>query len=204
MAILGSILKTAVDIRGKIPKKGNFEKQQIKELRKLLAKAQYTAFGEHYHFSKLLQEKNPIKQFQSTVKIHDYNSMYKNWWYRAIQGEPYICWPDHIKYFALSSGTSEAASKYIPVTKDMLKYFKRGSVRQMLAMAHYDLPKEHFQKGALMIGGSTKLDFNGTHFSGDLSGITAANIPLWCFSVFISLVKKFPNTKIGKQNLLRL
>lgn len=179
MAILGSILKTAVDIRGKIPKKGNFEKQQIKELRKLLSKAQYTAFGEHYHFSKLLQDKNPIKQFQSTVKIHDYNSMYKNWWYRAIQGEPYICWPDHIKYFALSSGTSEAASKYIPVTKDMLRYFKRGSVRQMLAMAHYDLPKEHFQKGALMIGGSTKLDFNGTHFSGDLSGITAANIPLW-------------------------
>lgn len=178
-AILGSIIKKAVDIRGKIPKRGNFEKQQIKELRKLLTKAQFTAFGEHYNFTKLLQEKNPIKAFQSTVKIHDYNSMYKNWWYRAIKGEPYVCWPDHIKYFALSSGTSEAASKYIPVTKEILKYFKRGSIRQIMAMAHYDLPNEFFEKGSLMIGGSTKLDFNGVHFSGDLSGITAANIPLW-------------------------
>jgi hypothetical protein len=46
-------------------------------------------------------------------------------------------------------------------------------------MAHYDLPKEHFQKGMLMLGGSTALDFNGTYLAGDMSGITAANIPVW-------------------------
>lgn len=179
MAILGSILKTVVDTRGKIPKRSNFYAQQTKVLKKLLKKAEFTAFGEHYHFTKLLQAKNPIEEFQSTVQIHDYSSIYRQWWYRSVRGEPYVCWPNHIKYFALSSGTSEAASKYIPVTKEMLRYFKRGSLRQMLAMAHYDLPKEHFQKGMLMIGGSTMLDFNGTHYAGDLSGITAANIPVW-------------------------
>lgn len=179
MAILGSILKTVVDTRGKIPKRKNYYAQQVKVLKKLMTKAQYTAFGEHYHFTKLLGEKNPVEGFQKTVQIHDYSSIYKQWWFRSLRGEPYVCWPNHIKYFALSSGTSEAASKYLPVTKDMLKYFKRGSVRQMLAMAHYDLPKEHFQKGVLMIGGSTMLDFNGTYFAGDLSGITAANIPAW-------------------------
>jgi hypothetical protein len=179
MAILGSILKTVVDTRGKIPKRTNFYAQQTKVLKKLLTKAEHTAFGEHFHFTKLLQQKDPINQFQSTVKMYDYSSIYKEWWYRAIKGEPFVCWPNHIKYFALSSGTSEAASKYIPVTKDMLKAFKRGSVRQIVAQAHYDLPKEHFQKGMLMLGGSTMLDFNGTHFAGDLSGITAANIPLW-------------------------
>lgn len=179
MAILGSIIKTVVDTRGKIPKRSNFYVQQTKVLKKLLTKAEHTAFGEHYHFTKLLKEKNSISEFQSTVQIHDYSSLYKQWWFRAVRGEPYVCWPNHIKYFALSSGTSEAASKYIPVTKDMLKYFKRGSLRQMVAMAHYDLPKEHFQKGILMIGGSTMLDFNGTHYAGDLSGITAANIPVW-------------------------
>ncbi|MBS1636743.1 MAG: GH3 auxin-responsive promoter family protein [Bacteroidetes bacterium] len=179
MALLGSILKTAVDIRGKMPKRGNFYAQQKKTLKKLLKKAEHTAFGEHYHFSKLLNEKDPVAAFQSTVKTHDYSSMYKEWWFRSLKGEPFVCWPNHTKYFALSSGTSESSSKYIPVTKDMLRAFKKGSVRQMLAMAHYDLPNEHFQKSMLAIGGSTMLDFNGTYFQGDLSGITAANIPLW-------------------------
>ena len=179
MALLGSILKTVVDARGKIRKRNNFHAQQTKVLKKLLTKAQHTAFGEHFHFTKLLQQSDSISAFQLQVSIYDYSSIYKQWWHRAIQGEPYVCWPNHVKYFALSSGTSEAASKYIPVTKDMLRYFKRGSLRQMMAMAHYDLPKDHFQRGMLMIGGSTELDFNGTHYSGDLSGITAANIPSW-------------------------
>lgn len=179
MAILGSIIKRTIDIRGKIPHWKNPYKLQVKQLRKLLTKAQNTAFGQHYKFDRILLEKDVIKTFQNTVKTHDYSSIYKEWWFRSLKGESYVCWPEQIKYFALSSGTSEASSKYIPVTKDMLKYFKKGSVRQMLAMAHYDLPKEHFQKGMLAIGGSTALDFNGTYYAGDLSGITAANIPLW-------------------------
>ncbi len=178
-AILGSIIKRTIDIRGKIPHWKDPYKLQVKQLRKLLTKAQNTAFGQHYKFDRLLLEKDIISAFQSTVKTHDYNSIYKEWWHRMLKGEAYVCWPEQIKYFALSSGTSEASSKYIPVTKDMLKNFKKGSIRQMLAMAHYDLPKEHFQKGMLAIGGSTALDFNGTYFAGDLSGITAANIPLW-------------------------
>lgn len=177
--IIDSILKGAVKLGNRIPKRTNYYVQQTKVLKKLLTKAEHTAFGEHFHFTKLLQQKNPIEGFQSTVKMYDYSSIYKEWWYRAIKGEPYVCWPNHIKYFALSSGTSEAASKYIPVTKEMLKAFKRGSVRQIVAQANYDLPKEHFSKGMLMIGGSTLLDFNGSHYSGDLSGITAANIPVW-------------------------
>ncbi len=179
MALLGSILKQAVNLGNKIPKRTNYVAQQTKVLKKLLTKAEHTAFGEHYHFTKLLQEKNPTQQFQATVNMHDYSSIYKQWWHRAHKGEPYVCWPGHIKYFALSSGTSEAASKYIPVTKELLRAFKRGSVKQLIAQSNYDLPKEHFQKGMLMLGGSTLLDFNGSHYSGDLSGITAANIPIW-------------------------
>lgn len=179
MAILGSIIKRTIDIRGKIPHWKDPYKLQVKQLRKLLTKAQNTAIGQHYKFDRILLEKDIIKAYQAAVKTHDYNSIYKEWWHRMLKGESYVCWPEQIKYFALSSGTSEASSKYIPVTRDMLKNFKKVSVRQMLAMAHYDLPKEHFQKGVLAIGGSTALDFNGTYYAGDLSGITAANIPLW-------------------------
>lgn len=178
-AILGSIIKRTIDIRGKIPHWKNPYKLQVKQLRKLLTKAQNTAFGQHYKFDRILLEDDIIKAYQKSVKIYDYSTIYKDWWHRSLKGEAYVCWPEQIKYFALSSGTSEASSKYIPVTKDMLKNFKKGSIRQMLAMAHYDLPKEHFQKGFLAIGGSTALDFNGTYYEGDLSGITAANIPTW-------------------------
>ncbi len=203
MQILGSILKRAVDLRGKIPKRSNFDVQQKKVLKKLLKKAEFTAFGEHFHFTKLLQEKNPIDAFQQTVQMYDYSSIYKQWWYRAIKGEPYVCWPGHIKYFALSSGTSEASSKYIPVTKEMLRAFKRGSVRQIVAQAHYDLPKEHFEKGMLMIGGSTLLDFNGSHYSGDLSGITAANIPVW-FQRFYKPGKNISRYKDWETKLIEI
>ena len=144
MAIIDSILKGAVKLGSKIPKRTNYYAQQIKVLKKLLTKAEYTAFGEHFHFSNILQQQNPIHEFQTTVKMYDYSSIYKEWWYRAIKGEPYVCWPNHIKYFALSSGTSEAASKYIPVTKELLRAFKRGSIRQLIAQANYDLPTEHF------------------------------------------------------------
>jgi hypothetical protein len=179
MPILGSIIKRTIDIRGKIPHWRNPYKLQVKQLRKLLTKAQNTAFGQHYQFDKLLLEPDPIEAFKKTVPIHDYSSMFKNWWYRALNGEAYVCWPGKIKYFALSSGTSEASSKHIPVTRDMIKAIQKGSIRQVFAMAHYDLPKEHFERGILMIGGSTHLNYNGTYYEGDLSGITTGTIPFW-------------------------
>lgn len=179
MAILGSILRRTINLRGKIPHWRNPYRLQVKELRKLLSKAQNTAFGQHYHFDRLLMEQDPIAAFQKTVPVVDYNTMFKNWWYRSLNGEAYVAWPGHIRYFALSSGTSEAASKHIPVSKEMLKAIQKGSIRQILAMAHYDLPVEVFEKGILMIGGSTHLNYNGTYFEGDLSGITAGKIPFW-------------------------
>ncbi len=180
MSILGSILKKAIELRVKMPvnKKTAF-RQQSKVLRKLLKKAELTAFGEHYQFSSILKNPNPILHFKKTVPVHDYNTMFKNWWYRCLNGEHFVCWPNQIKYFALSSGTSESSSKHIPVTKDMIKAIRKTSIRQILSMAHMDLPKEQFEKGVLMLGGSTHLNYNGTYYEGDLSGISAGQIPFW-------------------------
>jgi hypothetical protein len=181
MAILGSILKRTFKLRESIPKirKVNGYDQQVKELKKLLTKAEFTAFGEHYGFSKLLNEANVVEAFQKTVHTHDYNSMFKKWWYRALNGEAFVCWPKRIKYFALSSGTSDSSSKYIPVTTDMLKAIKKSNIRQLVRQAQFDFPKEHFERGFLMLGGSTHLNYNGTYFEGDLSGIQAKNIPFY-------------------------
>jgi len=160
MAILGNIIKQAIDFRKSIPRlTRSASKVQSRTLRKLLSRAEYTAFGEQYNFSKILNEKDMVKAFQSAVPSHDYNKIFRRWWYRSLNGEPFICWPGKVKYFALSSGTSESSSKQIPVTKDMIRAIRRASVKQILAQSHYNLPKEHFERGILMLGGSTHLNY---------------------------------------------
>lgn len=183
MPILGSIIKGAIEFPSKIPfeklRKLSPAKQQELTLRKLISKAQYTSLGDAYQFSDLLKEKDIIGKYKNIVPINDYNSIHQKWWYRTLHGETFVAWPGKVKYFALSSGTSEATSKYIPVTNDMLKAIKKTSVRQIFSLSKYDLPNDFFEKGILMLGGSTHLQFNGTYYEGDLSGITAGNIPFW-------------------------
>lgn len=183
MPILGSIIKSAVELKGlslrEERSKSEPAREQEKVLRKLLLKARDTSFGEYHGFQDILREKDITTAFRQRVPTHDYNSIFRKWWYRTLQGEPYVSWPGRIKYFALSSGTSEASSKYIPVSADMLRAIKRVSIRQIFSLARYKFPREFYEKGILMLGGSTHLQFNGTFYEGDLSGITAGNIPFW-------------------------
>ncbi len=48
------------------------------------------------------------------------------------------------KIFCIKFGTSEASSKYIPITADILRSIKRTSVRQLLSLAQYNFPPEFF------------------------------------------------------------
>lgn len=183
MPILGSIIKKAYELRNmpvELKKKRlNPITAQQAQLRKILGKAQLTAFGEYYDFTKILSDNDIRESFRKHVPIFDYNSMYKQWWYRALNGETYVSWPGRTKYFALSSGTSESSSKFIPVTSDMLTSIKRASVRQLVSSSKFNFPDNFYEKGMLMIGGSTHLQYNGTYYAGDLSGITTGNLPFW-------------------------
>ncbi|HRZ76543.1 MAG TPA: GH3 auxin-responsive promoter family protein [Bacteroidales bacterium] len=183
MPILGSIIKSAIELKGlslrEEKSKTDPYREQQKVLRKLLLKARDTSLGEYYGFQDILREKDLVSAFQQRVPTHDYNAIFRKWWYRTLQGEAFVSWPGRIKYFALSSGTSEASSKYIPVSTEMLRSIKRVSIRQIFSLARYKFPREFYEKGILMLGGSTHLQFNGTFYEGDLSGITAGNIPFW-------------------------
>jgi hypothetical protein len=179
MPILGTIIKSAIDIRSRIPSRGNVYRQQVKQLKRLLSKAQHTAFGTQYGFSEMAVMDDPIKAFQKKVTIYDYQAMFDSWWHRALKGERDVCWPGKIKYFALSSGTSESSSKHIPVTRDMIRAIQKGTVRQILSTRHFNFTKEQYETEILFVGGSTNLNYNGTYFSGDLSGITTGTQPRW-------------------------
>jgi hypothetical protein len=182
MAILGTIIKRAYELRSipfEIRKAKDCNKAQARVLKKLLTKAQNTAFGEYHGFQKILKQQDFIRAFQQSVPTFDYNSMFRKWWYRALNGEGFVSWPGRVKYFALTSGTSESSSKHIPVTGDMIRAIRRVSIRQLVSTARYKFPIEFYEKGILMIGGSTHLVFNGSYYEGDLSGISAGNIPFW-------------------------
>jgi hypothetical protein len=169
--------------------------QQLRVLRKLLRVARFTEFGQKYKFDEILLSRHPGKAFQQLVPTYDYSKIFKDWWYKTLEGKPDVCWPGIIKLFALSSGTSESASKYIPITKDLIRSNNITSIRHLLTLATYTNIKKRksVSKGWLMLGGSTQLQKSATYFAGDLSGIQAKNIPFW----FQSLYK--PGKKIAKE-----
>lgn len=170
--------------------------QQIKVLKKLLRKARFTEFGQLYRFDDILYSSNTGKEFQKHVPTYDYNKIYDAWWHKAKEGIPDVCWPGVIKYFALSSGTSDATSKYIPITKDLIRSNTITSFKQLLSLRGYDdVPKSALGKGWLILGGSTQLQKGPTYFAGDLSGIQQRNIPFW----FQGLGLYKPGKKIAKE-----
>jgi len=169
--------------------------QQLKILKKLLKKARFTEFGQQYRFDEILLNKHAGKKFQDLVPVFDYNKIYTEWWHKTLEGYADVCWPGKIKYYALSSGTSEAGSKYIPITNDLLRGNRITMVRQLLTLRTYKgIPRKSLSKGWLMIGGTTDLQKGPGYYSGDLSGITAKKVPFW-FSPFYKPGKKIARTK---------
>lgn len=155
--------------------------QQLRVLKKLLKKARFTEFGQKYLFDQILLSRHPGKKFQECVPVHDYNKIYEEWWKKTLEGVPDVAWPGKIKFYALSSGTSESASKYIPVTREMLRSNRINYIRQLLSLFNYEhLPRNAVTKGFLMLGGATDLQKGKAGwYAGDLSGILAKNRPFW-------------------------
>ncbi|PZR36737.1 MAG: GH3 auxin-responsive promoter [Azospira oryzae] len=199
MAILGTLLKKGIKLRENLAQEYSspFELQK-NELKELMITASQTEFGKYYNFNDILNSfrKSPrgFHEAYKAIPLHDYNKIYKDWWHLSTKGVKNVCWPGRTKYFALSSGTSETASKHIPVTKDMTKAIQRTSVRQIMSLAKYDLPAKIFEAGILALGGSTHLNKRGSYFEGDLSGIQASNLPFW-FQHFYKPGKRIAKTR---------
>ena len=195
MPILGKLIARSLRLRKKLVIKKSVDYiEQEKTLRKLLERAQYTSFGKHYEFTQMLEEVGSLtKIYQKTIPYFDYNKMHDEWWYRCLNSEENVSWPGKVKYFALSSGTSESASKHIPVTNDMIKAIKKVGVKQFYSMTNFNIPPDTFGKGILMLGGTTSLFEKNDYFEGDMSGISAKNMP----KIFANIFYK-PGHKISK------
>ena len=186
MALLGTLIKNGIKLREVLEQKyDNPLELQKHELLKLIIQARQTEFGIYHNFDEILNqfgnnESNHFSEiYKRQVPIHDYDLIFYNWWHKCRKGKKNVCWPGKVNYFALSSGTSGDSSKYIPVTKDMLKSMRRVAMRQFLSLSQYNVPDNTFAKGTLMLGGSTSLKKVLSYYEGDLSGITTSKVPIW-------------------------
>jgi hypothetical protein len=196
MALLGNLIARSLYLRKKLTLRvAPPRTYQRHTLRQLLERGQYTAFGKHYGFERILSEElDFMSAFRRKVPIYTYEEMHREWWHRAQNGEENVTWPGKVKYFALSSGTSESASKHIPVTKAMMTSINNVGFKQLYSMANFNIPPVAFQKGILMLGGTTSLFEKGEYYEGDMSGISAKNMPRWLANFFYK-----PGTKISKR-----
>ncbi len=179
MAILGSIIKSAIDLRGALVSENPPLETQKEVLIDLLEKAQNTAFGKYYGFARILESEDVQKAFAQAVPYFDYHQMEKQWWIKTQEGIEDITWPGIPQYFARSSGTTGKTSKRIPVSAEMIDAIRNAGLKQVGALTNFELPSDFFEKGILMLGSSTHLEEQDQFLEGEISGISASNIPFW-------------------------
>jgi len=165
-------------------RQGTAQVAQKRVLRILLTKACNTAYGKAYDFAGILKAKDLVLAFQERVPLADYDALYSPWWERGYEGKKDITWPGRPDYFAMSSGTSGAATKYIPVTKAMLKSLSKSAFRMFSTFPEYDLGEDIYTRSWLSIGGTTELETKGKRKFGYLSGINAREQPVWARSFY--------------------
>ena len=179
MAILGSIIKTAIDLRGALVSEKSSVESQKEVLKHLLEKAKDTAFGKYYGFKNILESEDIQKSFSEKVPYFDYHQMEEQWWNKTQEGLEDITWPGKPSYFARSSGTTGKTSKRIPVTDEMIEAIRNTGIKQIGALTNFDIPSDFYEKEIMMLGSSTNLEEQEEFLEGEISGISASNIPFW-------------------------
>lgn len=149
---------------------------QEKTLLKLIAKAKGTRYGKQHGLDKV----KGIAGFQRQVPIADYEVL-KGYVEQLRRGEQNVLWPDRIKWFAKSSGTTSDKSKFIPVSRDTLEECQYRGGKDVLAIYTNLYPNTGIYSGkALTLGGSHQVDnFSMNSLCGDLSAIMIENLPWW-------------------------
>ncbi len=148
---------------------------QFELLKKLLQKAKHTEVGKKYDFASI----SNYETFAARVPLQQYEDFEPDI-ERSRRGENNIFWPTPIKWFAKSSGTTNAKSKFIPVSDESLENCHYAAGKDMLCIYLNNNPGSQLFSGkSLRLGGSKEIyRQNGTQF-GDLSAILIENMPFW-------------------------
>ncbi len=156
--------------------KANPLKVQRECLQELLSRAAATEYGQKYDFSSILT----TEQYKERLPIVHYEDI-SGYVRRMMEGENNILWPEEVEWFAKSSGTTDAKSKFIPVSPSSLEdcHFRGG--KDVIAIFNRLYPDAGVFSGkTLALGGSSEVSKTNNNCQyGDLSAILISNTPFW-------------------------
>ena len=146
---------------------------QYHQLRRLLKITKNTEWGKKHGFGDIsnyitFREQVPVSRYEDLHPLIE----------RMISGEKDVLCPSDVRWFAKSSGTTNARSKFIPITKELLNncHYKGGF--DTVALYLHNNPKTRFfSKKGLILGGSHSPSHLNSHtHCGDLSAVLLQNL----------------------------
>ncbi|HAA20206.1 MAG TPA: hypothetical protein DCR93_05425 [Cytophagales bacterium] len=152
---------------------------QLDTFRKLIHEARDTEFGRKYEYATI----DTVEKYRERVPLQSYEDIVP-YVERLMRGEQNILWPSEIKWFSKSSGTTNARSKFIPVSYEALEecHFAGGKDLISIHVNNYE-GSRLFSGKNLSIGGSSQLnpfdEEHGDSYLGDVSAVITKNLPLW-------------------------
>jgi hypothetical protein len=152
------------------------DKVQEKQFLSLIQAGKNTEWGRKYEYANI---KN-FEQYSKKVPISSYEDLVP-YISRMMKGEQNILWNTPVHWFSKSSGTTDARSKFIPVSREALHtcHFRGG--KDLIALYIENRPNTKFMLGkGLGIGGTFQEspDTKGI-FYGDVSAVITQQLPTW-------------------------
>jgi hypothetical protein len=149
---------------------------QLKALLSNIETAASTEWGKKYEYSSI----RSVIEYQSRVPVRPYEE-FLPFIERQRNGESNLTWPGETKWFAKSSGTTSAKSKFIPISRESLWGCHYQAAKDVLAIYVINYPDTRVFSGrALTLGGSSKINHAGNKsISGDLSAVLIWNAPFY-------------------------
>ena len=156
---------------------------------KLIRSSEETVIGQKYDFGSI----KSYQTFAERVPISNYDDL-EPMIELTRKGAQNVFWNTPIKWFAKSSGTTNAKSKFIPVSNEALEDCHYKGSKDLLCMyLNNNENSEMFLGKSLRLGGSSQIyESNNTYF-GDLSAILIENMPIWA---------EFSSTPSSKTSLM--
>ncbi|MFY7811559.1 MAG: GH3 family domain-containing protein, partial [Flavobacterium sp.] len=162
---------------------------QTELLNSLIIANENTEYGKLYDF-KSIKNYNTFASRIPLVTYEEIEPMIE----KTRLGNQNTLWFEPVKWFAKSSGTTNAKSKFIPVSADALDncHYKAG--KDLLCMYLNNNENSNLFSGkSLRLGGSKQIYEQNNTFFGDLSAILIDNMPFWA---------EFSSTPSNKTSLM--
>jgi hypothetical protein len=146
---------------------------QERGLRSLIREAKNTQFGRDHGFNAI----RSVADFQTAVPLRTYESLWNDYLRHHYPVLDNLTWPGRIPFLALTSGTTQGATKYIPVSHEMVAS-NRKAAQTMVAFHMAGRPDSRLFHGRLFfLGGTASLEEPAPGVrQGDLSGIAALEL----------------------------